>query len=187
MISYLNGKIILKKEKFVVLDVGGVGYKVFLSRKAISKIPEIGELLKVFCFLDVKENSLNLYGFLDSKELEFFEILNDIHGIGPKAAIEISSIGPLESIKDRILASDERIFEGIPGIGKKRAMTIILELSGKIRGFSGKTVAPRDEAEEALINLGFLRQQAKEVLSKVPKDIKTVEEKVKEALKLLGK
>jgi Holliday junction DNA helicase RuvA len=91
MISYLDGVIITKKEKFILLNVNGVGYKVFLSRKTLAKLPEIGANLKVFCFLNVKENIMDLYGFLNYKELEFFETLDSIRGVGPKAALEISS------------------------------------------------------------------------------------------------
>lgn len=197
MISYLQGKIIIKKEKFVVLDVNNVGYKVFLSQKSLSKIPEIGQNLKLFCYLNVKENALDLYGFFDEKELDFFEVLNEIHGIGPKAALEISSLGSLEKIKDRILAQDEKLFEGIHGIGKKKAMAIILELSGRLQEAlrvqkthkennpaGGQTGS--DEAENALTSLGFPRQKAKEALSKVSKT-KDSESRVKEALKILGK
>ena len=190
MISYLQGRIILKKEKFVVLDVNGVGYKVFLSKKTLSKIPEIGKILRVFCFLNVRENSLDLCGFLDFKELEFFEILENIRGVGPKAALEISSLGPLEKIKERILSQDERLFEGIPGIGRKKAMTIILELSGKIKDIPKKSVSAKasaDEAEEGLVGLGFSREKAKNALSKVPQDIQNSEQRIKEALKILGK
>ncbi len=188
MISYLRGKIILKKEKFIILDVNGVGYKIFLSKKTLSKIPEIDQNFKVFCFLNVRENSLDLYGFLDSKELDFFEILDDIRGVGPKAALEISSLGPLEKIKERILSQDEKIFEGIPGIGRKKAMTIILELSGKIKDISQKKKTVKvDEAEESLISLGFSREKAKTALSKVPKDVQDSEQRIKEALKILGK
>ena len=188
MISYLQGKIILKKEKFIVLDVNGVGYKIFLSKKTLSKIPEINQNFKVFCFLNVRENSLDLYGFLDSKELEFFEILDGIRGVGPKAALEISSLGPLEKIKEKILSQDEKIFEGISGIGRKKAMTIILELSGKIKDVSQtKKTVEVDEAEESLIGLGFSREKAKVALSKISKDVKDSEQRIKEALKLLGK
>ena len=188
MISYLQGKIILKREKFIILDVNGVGYKVFLSKKALAKIPEIGEILKVFCFLNVRENSLDLYGFLDYKELEFFEILEDIRGVGPKAALEIASLGPLEKIKERILSRDEKLFEEISGIGRKKAMTIILELTGKIKDISPKKKDSEiDEAEEGLIGLGFSREKAKAALTKVSKDIKNTEQKIKEALKILGK
>lgn len=189
MLSFLAGKIILKTEKFVVLKINGIGFKVFLSTKNLKKIKN-GQDLELFTFLDVKENSLNLYGFLNEKEMEFFEILKTVRGIGPKAALEISSLGPLEEIKEKILANDETIFEGISGIGKKKAMTIILELSGKIKQTTNfaKTSTDKDEAEQALINLGFSQKKVKEALSQVPKDIKKEpEQRIKQALKFLAK
>jgi len=199
MISYLQGKIILKKEKFIILDVNNVGYKVFLSKKALSNLPEIEKPLKLFCFLNVKENIMDLYGFLNHKELEFFEILDNIRGVGPKAALEISSLGPLEKIKERILSKDETLFSEISGIGRKKAMTIILELTGKIRDISKAPAFAKgtsaelgrsptaDEAEEALIGLGFPREKAKAALVEIPKNIKDSEQKIKQALKILGK
>lgn len=184
MISYLQGQVILKTDRFIILDVNGVGYKVFLSKKTLIKVPEQEEL-KVFCFLNVKENILALYGFLDYKELEFFELLNTIRGVGPKAALEISSLGPLENIRERILSKDETLFSDISGIGRKKAMTIILELTGKIRDIS-KPVKSSDEAEEGLISLGFSKQNVKDVLSGISKD-KSSEERIQEALKILGR
>lgn len=186
MISYLQGKLILKKEKFVILDVNSVGYKVFLSKKSILNLPKINETIKLFCFQDVKETALDLYGFFDYQELEFFEILNDIRGIGPKAAIELSSLGPLDKIKERILNQDEKLFSSIPGIGQKKAMAIILELTGKIKNISKEKISGGDEVEAALLNLGFPKQKIKEVLSKISKDIKDPQEKIKEALKIIG-
>ena len=147
MIAYLEGKIIFKTEKFIILDVNGVGYKVFLSRGTLNKIPEINSTLKLFCYLVVRENALDLYGFLTHKELEFFEILLDIPGIGPKAALEISSLGPLEKIKKDIETHNEKIFEGIPGIGKKKVQTIILELSGRIKEIEKPSSKQYDEAK----------------------------------------
>ncbi len=212
MIRYLQGKIILKKEKFIVIDVNGVGYKVFVSKKTLSNISkvsqnfalakerkskekiqegEISEMVSIFCFLKVGENTLDLYGFLDEKELEFFEILENIRGVGPKASLEISSLGPLEKIKERILSQDRKLFEEIPGIGRKKAMTIVLELTGKIKDISKKDALlkkPRiDEAEESLVNLGFSRQRAREALLKISGETVGVDQKVKEALKILGK
>lgn len=188
MISYLSGKIILKKDRFAILEAGGVGYKVFLNRQTLLKLPEIGDNVKLFCFHNIKEDASDLYGFLSYDELEFFEVLNDIHGVGPKAALEISVLGPLEKIKDKILAQDEKIFAGIPGIGAKRASSIILELTGKIIGpaKAGSRPGGTDEAENALVQLGFSRGAAKDALSQVPGDIKS-EDRVKLALKNLGK
>jgi len=184
MINYLSGKTILKKEKFIILDVGGIGFKVFLSQKTISKIPQEKSELKLFCYLHVRENVLDLYGFLSYDELDFFQILNDISGIGPKAAIEISSLGPIEKLQKEIELKGEKAFEGIHGLGKKRIQSIILELSGRIKKIKKEKV--EDETEEALINLGFPRQRAKEALSKVSAEVKTPEEKIKEALRILG-
>ena len=188
MISCLDGKIILKKDKFVVIEIGGVGYKVFLSRKTLSDIKDSVGNIRLFCFHNVKEDASDLYGFLTYDELDFFEILMGIHGVGPKAALEISVLGPLEKIKDRILKQDEKIFYDIPGIGAKKASTIILELTGKIKLLSGKkSKESKDPAEDALLQLGFSRQQTKDALSSVPSEIKNMEERVKQALKNLGK
>lgn len=184
MISFLNGTILLKKDKFVIIEVAGIGYKVFLSRQTLLRLPEIGSNIKVFTFQNVKEQALDLYGFLTYEELEFFEILNDIKGVGPKAALEISVVGPLDKIKDKILKQDENVFAGIPGIGAKRASSIILELTGKIKTFGSKSVSV-DEAENALVQLGFSKQQAKEALSHIEK-AKSTEERIKLALKYLS-
>lgn len=186
MISFLEGKIILKKEKFVIVEVAGIGYKVFLNRQNLSRIPEIGETIKIFTFQNVKEEVLDLYGFLTYDELEFFETLMDIRGVGPKSALDISALGSLDKIKDRILKQDEKIFEGIPGIGSKKAMTIILELTGKIK-MLGQKKGSNDEAEGALMQLGFSKQQAKDALGHVPSNIKNSEDRIKIALRTLGK
>lgn len=186
MIAFLEGKIILKKHKFIVVQVAGIGYKVFISQQTLLKLPEIGQDIKVFTFQNVKEEALDLYGFLTYEELEFFEILNDIRGVGPKAALEISAVGPLDKIKDRILKQDENVFAGIPGIGAKRASTIILELTGKIKMLGNKK-ASADEAESALVQLGFSKHQAKDALEHVSEDIKDPQERIKLALKNLGK
>jgi len=188
MIGYLKGKIILKRDKFIILEVNSVGYKIYLSQQGLFKLPEIVQDIKFFIYHNIKEDASDLYGFLSYEELEFFEILNDIHGVGPKAALEISVLGPLEKIKDRILAQDEKIFAGIPGVGAKRASSIILELTGKIRAAtksaSGKFSA--DEAENALIQLGFSKSAAKDSLSHISPTTKT-EDRIKQALKFLGK
>ena len=195
MISFLEGKVILKKYKFVIIEVAGIGYKVFLPRQTLLKLPASAEAsagkpqiapVKFFIYHDIREDKSDLYGFLTYEELEFFEILNDIRGIGPKAALEISVVGPLEKIKDKILKQDENVFAGIPGIGSKRAMTIILELTGKIKQLGQKS-SSADEAENALVQLGFSKQQAKEALSHIASNIKNTEERIKLALKNLGK
>jgi Holliday junction DNA helicase RuvA len=190
MISYLNGKIILKKENFLILEVSGVGYQIFLSKRSLDKIAQIGQNLKLFCYLDIGERSLKLYGFLTYEELELFKLLRNIPGVGPKGALEISSIGPPEKIKKEIEKGNEKIFEGIPGIGKKKARKIILELSGKLKTITPSTKKekiPEDEVFSALLNLGFKKEEIKKALSQLPKEIKDPQEKIKQALKILGR
>ncbi|MCX6721182.1 MAG: Holliday junction branch migration protein RuvA [Candidatus Staskawiczbacteria bacterium] len=186
MIGYLNGKIILKRNKFIILEVNNVGYKVFLSQQSLFKLPEIGQTIKLFCYHNIKEEASDLYGFFTYEEMDFFETLMDIRGVGPKAALEISAVGPLDKIKDKILKQDENVFAGVPGIGSKKAMTIILELTGKIKMLGNKKDSG-DESESALMQLGFSKQQAKDALSRVPSSIKNSEEKIKLALKNLGR
>lgn len=185
MIAFLDGKLIFKKDKFVIIEIGGVGYKVFLSQQNLFKLPEIGQPVKLFCYHNIKEEASDLYGFFTYEELDFFEILMDIRGVGPKAALEISAVGPLDKIKDKILKQDENVFAGIPGIGSKKAMTIILELTGKIKTLGQKSTSA-DEAENALMALGFSKQQAKDALTGIPSS-KPTEERIKLALKNLGR
>lgn len=203
MISYLQGKIILKKKNFIILETNGLGFQVFLSEKSLDKIPQNGENLdaernrsiKLFTYLDVGERSLKLYGFLTYEELELFGLLRNIQGVGPKASLEISSIGSPEKIKKEIKKGNEKIFEGISGIGPKKAKKIILELSGKLKDFSPplaggspkKDDFSKDETFLALVNLGFPKEKIKEALSQIPKEIKAPNEKIKIALKILGK
>lgn len=195
MISYIEGKIILRRDKFIIVQAGGVGYQVFVSRKTLSKLPEVNDnintstplSIKLFCYHNVTETASDLYGFMTAGELDFFEILMEIHGIGPKAALEISSLGSLDSLKDSILKQDMKIFAGIPGIGAKKASTIILELTGKIHLLDGQKKSSADPAEGALIQLGFSKQQAKDALGRVPAQVKDMEERVKAALKTLGR
>ena len=191
MISYLSGKIVLKKAGFIILNVNGVGYEVFISKVAMENIQAIGEPFKLFCHLDVNERSLRLFGFKTFEELELFKIIRGISGVGPKASLEIASTGPLEKIKKQIISGDINFLDNIPGIGQKRAQKIILELSGKLKSMEPKKTKERsalenDEAFSALLNLGFSKDQSKTALSQLQQDIKDPQERVKQALQILG-
>ena len=187
MISYLEGKVVWRREKFIILDVHGVGYKVFLSPKTLHKLPQKDKELKVFCYLNVKENALDLYGFLMHEELEFFETLINIRSIGPKAALEIASIAPMEKIKEAIETEDEKIVGELFQVGKKKAQILILELSRKIKEKPKEKSISEDEAFQALLGLGFPRQKIKQALSRISPVIQDPEQKIKEDLKLLAK
>lgn len=187
MISYLSGKIILKKDRFIVLDVKGVGYKIFLSKKNLEKISERNDRIEIFCYLYVRENILDLYGFFSFEELEFFELVLGISGVGPKMALEIASLGPLERLRKEIEYQHEEVFSGILGIGKKKARAIILELSEKLKEISKQKSKTTKEVEDALVNLGFPRKKVRQALSQIPGPSKSPEETIKHALKILGK
>ena len=131
---------------------------------------------------------MDLYGFSSHEELDLFGMIGDISGVGPKASLQIASIGSLHDFKKAIAAQDERFFAGIHGIGRKKIQKIILELTGKIEKLEGGKKGESDEDREvmdALINLGFPRQRAREALSQIPKSAKTTEEKVRAALKIV--
>jgi len=184
MIHYLKGKIEFKGEKFLVIEVAGVGYKVFCSPNTLKKI-SMSKEIKLFTFLYLREETAELYGFLTQDELELFKTLNEISGIGPKTALELSSFGSLENLKKEM--EKEEFHQKIKGIGKKKMQKILLELTGKIKEISKKGEEIRDEALDVLVSLGFPGQKAKEVLSRVSREVEDTEGRVKEALKILGK
>jgi len=185
MIHYLKGKIEWKDDKIAVIEVGGIGYKVFCSPATLGKIQE-GQEIKIFTYLHLKEETAEFYGFLAQKELEIFEVLNDISGIGPKTAMMLASFGSLQKLKE-VIEKGELPHE-IKGIGKKRAQKILLELTGKINEISvAKKTPETDEALEALVSLGFSAQRAKNALSQVSADIQDTEGRIKKALEYLGK
>lgn len=182
MISYISGKVIFQEEKYIILYNYGLGYKIFLSKKNILKA-EKNRNISLFCFLEVKENSLNLFGFLSMEELKFFEMIEKIRGVGPKAALEISSIGSLKELKKRIIGKDETLLQGIPGIGKKKATAIMIELGEKVKK---DAISKENGVLESLVNLGFPRQKTQKIISEIDFKGKTTEEKIKEVLKVLS-
>lgn len=191
MISYLEGKIIEKNEKFFVVNAGGVGYRVFSHEGVLEKIPTISQNVGVWTHLYVREDALDLYGFIDKEELEFFETLISISGIGPKSALGILEVAPVMSLKQAIVSEDETFFTKVSGVGKKTAQRLILELKNKLSkttaSVQGSDSAEMGEAMDALVSLGYKERDVRKVLQEIPKDIKGVEAKVKAALKLLGR
>lgn len=190
MIITLEGKLAHKSSAYIIVDVGGVGYKVALSSQAIASMPEPGTIVKVWTYLYARENeTTELYGFLTAVELEFFELLITVSGVGPKGAQAILSVAAVENIKRAIASGDETILTRVSGIGKKIAEKIIFELKDKFSGLEfreGKAPGDIADAIEALEQLGYSQKEARETLQQVSKKAKTAEEQVKEALKILG-
>ena len=191
MISYLEGNLIFNNDKWIVVSAGGVGYRVFLPSNSSHKIPQIGEAVKIFTYLHVKEDALALYGFFTPAELEFFELLITISGIGPKAALAIISLDQPSVIAGAILREDIEFLTKISGIGLKTAQKIVLELKEKVRKLSfdieDASAALDAEPIEALVALGWSTREAREALRRVPREITATELRVKEAMKILGR
>jgi len=128
MIGFLEGKIELNTERYVVINVNSVGYKVFISTATFKNLPEKDEKVKLHTHLHVREDVMELYGFLSIKELEFFELLISISGIGPKGALNILNVASVDTLKRAIVNEESSILTKVSGIGKKTAEKIILEL-----------------------------------------------------------
>lgn len=189
MIALLKGKIELKTDKFIILDVKGIGYKVFCSASTLKKINEKDKESKFFIHLYPRENILDLYGFLTFEELEFFESLISVSGIGPKAALSVMMLESVKTLKQAIASGQKSLLTKVSGIGSKTAERIILELKSKIFApVDGiKQLNADSEAMDALAGLGYPNSAAREALKQVPDKIKKVEDRIKEALKILGK
>ena len=183
MINYLKGKIIEKEDKYLVLENQGIGFKIFCSSKSLKEL-NIGAISQIYTFLRLKETTIELYGFLHKKELELFEILNEISGVGPKTSLDLSSFGSLEELKKKMEGED--FYLEIKVIGQKKMQKILLELTGKIKEVSKKEEVV-DEAIDALVSFGFSKTKAKQALLSLSEDIKTSEEKIVGALKILKK
>ncbi len=189
MIARIKGKIAFFRDNYVVVDVAGVGYKIFVTDFAMGKIAGLEEI-ELYTHTYVREDTLALYGFLAFDELEMFELLISISGIGPKAAIGILSIAEPKTVRTAVISGDSSILTRVSGVGKKTAERVILELKNRIEELPGedqKLARADSEAIEALISLGYSTTQAREALKAVPENVKDVSERVREALKRLGK
>jgi len=189
MIAKLKGKIEYVKDSYAVVDVGGVGYKVYLSAYTFGKVAALKDV-ELFIHTYVREDTLALYGFLALEELEMFELLISISGIGPKAATGILSIATPKTIKTAILNEDPSILTKVSGIGKKTAERVILELKNKVADISTgekEEVAIDTDSIEALVSMGYTTAEARDALKFVPSDVKDVGQRVKMALKTMGR
>ncbi len=177
MIYYLKGEVTEKEEDFIVIDVGGVGYKVFVSEETKKRLQKKE---KVFCFVHFTGNNMRVYGFKEKENLSFFRDLLKISGIGPKTAMQIASIAPMKEFKEAIEREDKEVMKKIFKIGKKKGERVIFELSRK------QVKKEKDEAFDVLKGLGFDADDIEKALEKIDGK-KEREERVQEALKMLDK
>lgn len=186
MISYLEGSVLHIGPTYILVQVGGVGYKVFATPDLLQT--QAGDTIKVFTYHKSTDEGQALYGVPTVTALEFFELLLTVSGVGPKIAHTIVSAGPVDILKDAIAKQDTSFFSQMAGVGKKTAERIIVDLKdkmGRIITTIG-TSAGSSDVFDALIGLGYSTHEARATLTHINRELST-EEQLKEALKLLSK
>jgi len=192
MISYIQGTVSKIDEELIIVETNNIGYGIFTSLNTIDSI-NLNEEIKVHTHLYVREDKINLFGFLTEEELDMFEKLIKISGVGPKAAIAILSISKVKTLKREIANENINYLKKASGIGKKTAGKIILELKDKMDvifedddGLEIDSSISGSFVENALIQLGFNKMEIRKALSKIKSEGKQEEEIIKEALKIMG-
>ncbi len=191
MIYTLEGSLKSLGDNFLVLGVGGIGFKVFTNKQTLAGLPLPGEPLSLYCFLHVHEDALDLFGFRDEGALKLFELLNAVSGIGPKTALAILDLDTVPNIMAAIIEKRVDLISRAPGIGEKTAGRVVLELQNRIKlpkaSALSQAMGVNAEVEEALVGLGYNRSDVRKILGEIGPEKKTLEEKLREALKMMGR
>lgn len=200
MIAFVKGNLADVESDRVIIDVGGIGYNVFVSSYTIGRLPLEGNVVKLYTYLNVKEDLMQLYGFLTKDELRIFKLLIAVNGIGPKGGLGILSYLTPDDLRFAVMANDVKAISAAPGIGKKTAEKLILELKDqlgtietteavdaeRITGNSTPSKEMQTEAVQALVALGYGSTEALRAVTNVMTDQEeSVEEILKKALKFL--
>lgn len=197
MYAYIKGSLEVKTRGYIVIDVNGIGYKIYMSETAIAELGEIGQIVKVHTYLKVKEDEMSLYGFNTNEELRMFELLLSVSGIGAKSAINILSNITPSSFALAVITNDVAKIKALPGIGPKGAQRIILELKDKlnkqqdieeVEKKAEKVIDTQkyNEAISALQVLGYSKKEIEKALQGINEEL-TVEEIIKLGLKNLAR
>lgn len=197
MIALLSGQLAYKSLDHIIVDVGGVGYRVVVPLSTFYALPDSG-VVKLHVYTHVKEDAIHLFGFLTAAEKEMFILLLSVSGVGPKLAANILSNIPADQLRLALAGGDAKRLAAVPGIGKKTAERLVLELKEKVGRLLGareaapaaptqaKILSPLEDALSALINLGYKESQARKALNAVEISAEaSLEEVLKGALKIL--
>ena len=198
MYAYIKGKIEYKSSNYVVVDNMGIGYKIYMGDSAINTLGDIGEDVKIFTHYHVREDDISLYGFKTNEELRMFELLISVSGVGAKMAVIMLSNIELSSFALAVITNDTAKLVKIPGVGKKTAARIILELKDKVKEetISENSIEEEnellndekvEEAVSALQVLGYGKREIERVIEKFELKDMTLEDIIKEGLKYLAK
>ncbi len=171
MIALVSGTVAVRRSDHVVVDCGGVGYRLAVSRETLRQVPAVGNHVMLHTHLAVRDDALSLYGFATEEERELFHMLLAVQSVGPKVALAVLSGGPPRELLAAIAAGDSPRFQAVPGIGKRTAERIIVELREKVGASLPEQVIriarsddPRSVAREGLLGLGYTPQEADELL-----------------------
>lgn len=195
MYAYISGEVVQKAPNYAVIDVNGVGYQIFTDTFSLNML-KTGQQGKLYTYLKVAEDDMTLYGFGTSEQKTMFEKLLSINGIGPKAAASVLSVMRVNDIAAAVISSDDKAFTSVPGIGKKTAQRLVLELKEKVDiedavgdgvDMSVFTQDAATEAVAALCGLGYNRQEAVAAIAAVKNLGDSAEELVALALKRIGR
>lgn len=196
MIASLRGKLQYIGADYVVVESGGIGFQVFAPRSVLSTVGTIGDPVFLYTTLIVREDALSLYGFATMEQRSLFELLLTVTGVGPKAALSLLSVGDLDDIRIAIAQGDTARLARAPGIGKKTAERIALELKGKLdltglpvpqSGASSAVSALNRDLTDLLINLGYSQSEAAAAIAALPADApEDLEERLRLALRYFG-
>lgn len=199
MFAYLKGVFESRTLDYIVVDVNGIGYKIFMSENSMKKIGELGSIIKVHTYVKVREDDISIYGFASNEELRMFELLVSVSGIGAKSAIAILSNIEPSAFAVAVISDNVGALKKLPGIGAKSAQRIILELKDKL-----KTIDVEDDSSEelkAVINkkqnteelisalqvLGYTKKEVEKIIPKLDNKDDNLENLIKKALLLLSK
>ena len=190
MIALVRGTVAVRRPDAVVVDCGGVGYRLAVSAQTLKRVPAVGEAVTLHSHLVVRDDALTLFGFAAEDERELFLLLLGVQAVGPKVALAVLSGGSARELVGAIAAGDAARFQAAPGIGKRTAERIIVELREKVGAAPPEdaiTVSrgddPRLLARDGLVGLGFSVQEASEMLESAPSDTHTPEDLIAHALK----
>ncbi|MDX9893590.1 MAG: Holliday junction branch migration protein RuvA [Patescibacteria group bacterium] len=198
MIASLHGLITyqtseLRKDSYFVIDVGGVGYKIYTPASNLKKLSE-GQSVTVYTYLAVSENAMDLYGFLDPADKTFFTLLLEVPGIGPKSAMTILGKTTMAEVQQAIFDNNPEVLTKMSGLGQKTAEKIIVALKGKVESLTFRSKDKGDagsngtnqDAFDALVSFGYSASEAKKALTQVDGKIDDPGKILREALKILG-
>ncbi len=190
MISHISGLVLDISEKYAVVDVQGLGYKVYCATDTLAGL-RLDSPASLHTYLAVREDALDLYGFPTSEEKDFFEMLISVSGIGPRSALGILSVATTGTLKQAIGTGDTSYLTKVSGIGRKTAEKVVLELRDKMRGHvsskeSSGALRAESDVVEALKSLGYSQNEARDALKEIPADIVGANARIKEALRILG-